>query len=89
MVTSLVRKATTEKRRPITAYQRFESFQRWQTDRVNDDQWSDIIEAWNGMNRNERQTFADTCREVGHVFVDTPIDRRMCLRCIKYIEADS
>jgi hypothetical protein len=48
------------------------------------DQWSAIIEQWNGLNSVQRGTRLRRCQANGHTIRIAPIGERFCLECCQY-----
>jgi hypothetical protein len=54
------------------------------TDALSVDQWSAIIEQWNGLNSVQRGTRLRRCQANGHTIRIAPIGERFCLECCQY-----
>jgi hypothetical protein len=51
---------------------------------MNMEQWSILIDDWNGLRPSERRERALDCRGARHDYVGTPIRTRVCRRCLAY-----
>lgn len=50
------------------------------------DRWSTVIDLWNKVPSEERRAIRAVCTVQGHWWVGTPIDAKVCRRCLEYAQ---